>query len=191
MKSRQIDKQRALLDAALNLFTEHGFHGTPTAKIAETAGVATGTLFHYFKTKEELINQLYLDIKRDMTSELASGVDEEQTIRGKMRKMWWNYIAWSLCQPKKLQFFMQFSSSPYISSITRDEAIQQVAFLYDLIEEGKRQDVLKELPTEMLFDIATGFAQVLATHFLKAPHKFDDAAYRELAFTTYWDCLKR
>ncbi len=191
MKSRQFDKQQALLDAALDLFTEYGFHGAPTAKIAEAAGVATGTLFHYFKTKEDLINQVYLYIKRDMMVELAFGVEGEQTIRGKVRKMWWNYIAWSLRQPKKLQFFMQFGSSPYISNITRDEAIEQVAFLYDLLEEGQRQDVLKELPTEMLFDIATGFAQVFAMHFLRTPGKFDDAVYREQAFTAYWDCLRR
>lgn len=191
MKSRQLDKQQALLNAALDLFTEHGFHGTPTSKIAEAASVAAGTLFHYFKTKEDLINQLYLGIKRDMTSTLAAAVEEEQTIRGKVRKMWLNYVAWSLHHPKKLQFFMQFGCSPYISNVTRDEGLQEMAFLSTLLEEGKRQDVLKPIPTELLFDIATGFAQVLALHFLNHPDKFADETYREQAFTAYWDCIKR
>ena len=44
------EKQKAVMEAALKLFTEKGFHGTPTSKIAKDAKVATGTLFHYFKT---------------------------------------------------------------------------------------------------------------------------------------------
>ena len=49
------EKKQSILDASLKLFVENGFHGTSTAEIAKTAEVATGTLFHYFKTKEELI----------------------------------------------------------------------------------------------------------------------------------------
>ena len=91
-----LDKRQALLRAALLLFTEHGFHGTPTSKIAKEAGVATGTLFNYFKTKEELINQLYLEVKQGLRSRLTEGVAEEQTIRGKVYRMWHNSISWAL-----------------------------------------------------------------------------------------------
>jgi AcrR family transcriptional regulator len=191
MKNCQGNKQLNLMDAALNLFTEYGFHGTPTSKIAEAAGVAAGTLFNYFKTKEELINRLYLDIKREMTSVLATGVEVEQTIRGKIRKLWLNYITWSLQYPKKLQFFLQFRSSPFISNLTHEEAGLQMTFLYALLDEGKRQDVLKPLPTELLFDIATGFAQVFALHFLRHREHFADEAYCEQAFGAYWDGIKR
>ena len=58
-----MEKVDKILEAALQLFTSKGFHGTPTSEIAKTAGVANGTLFHYFKTKEELINNLYLHVK--------------------------------------------------------------------------------------------------------------------------------
>ena len=55
------EKEQKILDTSLKLFVERGFHGTSTAEIAKTAGVATGTLFHYFKTKEELIDSsIYL-----------------------------------------------------------------------------------------------------------------------------------
>jgi AcrR family transcriptional regulator len=71
MTEKQTDKRQAILDTALLLFTERGFHGTPTSLIAKEAGVATGTLFHYFKTKEELIETLYLDIKKESGSVLS------------------------------------------------------------------------------------------------------------------------
>lgn len=191
MKHASEDKRRALLQAALKLFTTNGFHGTPTSKIAKEAGVATGTLFHYFSTKEELINQLYLEIKQDLRHALEAGVDDEQTIRGQTYKGWTNFVAWALEHPEKVQFFNQFSSSPYISSLTREEGIQHFRFLKDLLEEGKRQDVLKDMPIDLLFDITTGMCQVLAVHFMHHPEKFQDDAYREMAFDAYWDCIKR
>lgn len=191
MKNKHEDKRQALLKAALTLFTQHGFDGTPTSKIAKEAGVATGTLFHYFKTKEELINQLYLEIKQELTRDLFAGVSDEQTLRGKVYKIWFNCIAWSLKYPEKLRFFLQFSSSPYISNLTREEATQHLSFIRDLIEEGKRQDMIKEMPTDLLVDINTGLAQVMAMHFLNNPEKFHDEDYREMAFNAYWDCTKR
>lgn len=190
MKNLHVDKRQALLKAALTLFTEHGFHGTPTSKIAKEAGVATGTLFHYFKTKEELINQLYLEIKKELTRDLSVGISDERTMRGKFHKMWLNFITWGINSPEEFQFFMQFSSSPYISNLTREEAIQHLRFIRDLIEEGKRQEILKDMPTDLLFDITTGTAHVMTLHFLNNPKKFADEDYKEMAFRLCWDCIK-
>jgi AcrR family transcriptional regulator len=65
MKEQLTDKRKAIIVVSLALFSERGFHGTPTSWIAQDARVATGTFFHYFKTKEELIESLYLDIKKE------------------------------------------------------------------------------------------------------------------------------
>ena len=51
----KLDKPEKILSTALKLFVAYGFHGTPTSKIASEAGVSNGTLFHYFKTKDELV----------------------------------------------------------------------------------------------------------------------------------------
>ena len=77
------DKRDAILETALALFTERGFYGTPTAMISREAGVATGTLFFYFKTKEELIDTLYRHIKSEAAAALREGVDQERTIQAK------------------------------------------------------------------------------------------------------------
>jgi len=56
-------KKAAIVATAVRLFTERGFHGTPTSLIAREAGISNGALFHYFPTKEELINFAYFDIE--------------------------------------------------------------------------------------------------------------------------------
>ncbi|HYS81455.1 MAG TPA: helix-turn-helix domain-containing protein, partial [Anaeromyxobacteraceae bacterium] len=56
------DKRNALLAAATQVIAELGV-SAPTARIAQVAGVAEGTLFTYFRTKDELLNELYLALK--------------------------------------------------------------------------------------------------------------------------------
>ena len=63
-------KRKAILEAALCLFAERGVAGTPTSAISKKAGVAEGTLFTYFKTKDELVNELYLALRGTFDAEL-------------------------------------------------------------------------------------------------------------------------
>ena len=58
-------KRTAILEATLELISEQGFHGTAMSMIADKAGVGAGTIYRYFDSKEDLITQLYLEIKRE------------------------------------------------------------------------------------------------------------------------------
>ena len=68
-RPRSEDKQIALLEAATAVVAEQGL-GAPTSLIAKRAGVAEGTLFRYFPTKDGLLNALYLDIKRSLAESM-------------------------------------------------------------------------------------------------------------------------
>jgi AcrR family transcriptional regulator len=57
------DKRNVILEAATRLFAERGLAAAPTSKISNWAGVAEKTLFTYFRTKDDLINSLYREIK--------------------------------------------------------------------------------------------------------------------------------
>ena len=58
-----MDKRTKLMLTAKKLFSKHGFYGTATARIAKDAGVSNGILFHYFSTKDKLIEAMYFDVK--------------------------------------------------------------------------------------------------------------------------------
>src|SRR5258708_36122408 len=59
------EKRNAILQAAVREIAKLGL-GAPTAKIARRAGLAAGTLFTYFANKEELLNELYLELKTEV-----------------------------------------------------------------------------------------------------------------------------
>jgi len=58
-KAPPADKRRQILDAAVRVFARQGFHATRVADIADEAGVAYGLVYHYFKSKEEVLNELF------------------------------------------------------------------------------------------------------------------------------------
>ena len=101
-------KEKKILQAALNLFIERGFHDTPTSLIAKKADVATGTLFHYFKSKEDLINELYLDAKNSLFQELIKEIGEETPDEEKLELLWMNLVKCGLKSPREFKFYQQF-----------------------------------------------------------------------------------
>jgi TetR/AcrR family transcriptional regulator, fatty acid metabolism regulator protein len=55
------DKRRLILDAAVRVFARQGFHATRVSDIADEAGVAYGLVYHYFKSKDEVLNELFAE----------------------------------------------------------------------------------------------------------------------------------
>ena len=61
MTTTAVDKRRVILDAAVAVFARQGFHTCRVADIADEAGVAYGLVYHYFSSKEEILDTLFLD----------------------------------------------------------------------------------------------------------------------------------
>src|ERR1041385_7985019 len=105
------DKYKAIMEAAISVFAARGFWNTPTSLISKTAGVADGTLFTYFKTKDDLINQVYLEIKKELAEELLGGLSAYETVQDKMRHIWNRYIEWGVRYPDKFSVVRQIGES--------------------------------------------------------------------------------
>jgi AcrR family transcriptional regulator len=67
-----IDKKRNILDAAIRVFARQGFHSTRVSDIADEAGVAYGLVYHYFSSKDEVLNELFTE----RWSLLLAAIDE-------------------------------------------------------------------------------------------------------------------
>ncbi|MBA2846669.1 AcrR family transcriptional regulator [Methanococcus maripaludis] len=150
MKANIEDKRKAIMDAALKLFTERGFHGTSTAQISKEAGVATGTLFHYFPTKEDLINNLYFEVKGDLSQAMVKDLESQVNFKDRLKKIWDNLIRWGLDNHNEFLFVGQFCNSPYISNFTREEVMKEYFTIHKLIEDGVTDGAVKNLPLKLV-----------------------------------------
>jgi AcrR family transcriptional regulator len=161
------DKQREILNAALKLFVEHGFHATPTSKIAKEAGVANGTLFHYYKTKDELIVALYVDIKTRLSACMKTGENGYLPIKEKCREFFIGALNWGMQNMTEFRFVQQFMSSPYLLMLAPEEIQKQSRLAMDLINEGIKAKVLRKMPVEFIHTLLSsqlfGINQYLMT----------------------------
>jgi TetR/AcrR family fatty acid metabolism transcriptional regulator len=72
-----VDKQRLILDAAIRVFAKRGFHHCRVSDVADEAGVAYGLVYHYFDSKEEILNTLFLERWQIMLDAIAA-IDGQQ-----------------------------------------------------------------------------------------------------------------
>jgi AcrR family transcriptional regulator len=140
-----------ILDTALTLFTERGFFGTPTSLISKEAGVATGTLFFYFNTKEELIDTLYRRTKSEAAVVMCRGIDTEKTALAKLRRIGFNAVEWGIQNPAKQKFMEQFAHSPFVSTSAQEEGMSHFLFLQDLVRDGIREGSIRDIDASLLF----------------------------------------
>jgi AcrR family transcriptional regulator len=187
-----MEKKEQILETALNLFIENGFDKTPTSRIALDAGVATGTLFHHFKTKEELINALYFEIKTDISKIISEGLEKAEGIKEKMHLIWHNYLSWAMKHPKRLQFLTQFSESQYITKLTKQRIYDEhLRFVFEIIEDGKKRGIFYNLPNELLTSIFGGVLHQIIRFILEAPVNFDDKEFIDEAFMASWNAIAK
>lgn len=75
-RSNGVDKRRLILDAAIRVFARQGFHSCRVADVADEAGVAYGLVYHYFGSKEEILDTLFLE-RWQLMLDAISAVDKQ------------------------------------------------------------------------------------------------------------------
>lgn len=82
--NKAVDKRRAILDAAVKVFARQGFHACRVADIADEAGVAYGLVYHYFPSKDEILNTLFLERWEVMLQTIREVDAQDVSVREKL-----------------------------------------------------------------------------------------------------------
>jgi TetR/AcrR family transcriptional regulator, fatty acid metabolism regulator protein len=82
-----VDKRRMILDAAIHVFARRGFHSCRVSDVADEAGVAYGLVYHYFRSKEEILNTLFTERWQLMLDAIVEIDQREQTAREKLHQV--------------------------------------------------------------------------------------------------------
>ena len=183
-------KRAAILKATLALISEHGFHGTAMSVIADRAGVGAGTIYRYFDGKEDLVTQLYLEIKREMGVAFLDGYSEALSLRERFRTLWLNMLAYYVDHPQETAFLEQFDNSPYVNTRVKEACVEYYEPLIRFFRYAFQEGVFKEMPLEMLGIFTAGVAVSLAKLHASGELTLDDAT-KELAMGACWDALRR
>src|SRR5258708_7386475 len=144
------EKRRALVEAAVAIFAARGFWDTPTALISKTAGVADGTLFTYFKTKDELIHAVYIEIKKELADASLEGLSAHTSIHDKMRHLWNCYIEWGLHHPDKFKVLQQIGDSYPLDEQVKAAVSEPFVELEQMARESIEKGEMRNYPRAYL-----------------------------------------
>ena len=124
------DKKQALLEAATSAIAQSGIAAS-TAMIARSAGVAEGTLFRYFATKDDLLNALYLHLKSDLCQAMLAGLVENVSPKEFTHNIWNSYIDWGVRNPARHHAIRRMAVSEKITA----ETIEQVRAMFPELQK--------------------------------------------------------
>lgn len=138
------DKKQALLEAATAAFAQSGIAAS-TSAIARSAGVAEGTLFRYFATKDELLNELYLAIKLRLVRTMIAGLDpDEKRPKENARNIWNSYIDWGVRNPMEHKAIRRMALSERITDETRRQVKESFPELNEMCQLSVKEIFLSE-----------------------------------------------
>jgi len=186
-----MDKKQLLLEAATKLFVERGFHATPTAAITKEAGVSAGILFHYFKTKEDLIVALYVELKKEYSNAILIDIDNFKAGRSKLRLIWSNSWNWGLENPIKFKFLVQLDNSTYANTVkNHPDIIVKYTMFTTLMEAYISDRIVRNIDCVFLMTSMFSLITSMVNHLALFPDKKNDPTFIEHAWDMFYNYLK-
>jgi len=188
------DKRTEIMQAALKLIAEHGFHGAPMAMIADTAGVGTGTMYCHFESKDVLIRELFLELRKKVIEILMEGYSVDEPIRERFLHLSTVLLKYLIENSLHFRFIEQYINSPYGVTFRRERLMRESSAELDVFEalfdQGITQQVMKDFPLPVHFALAFGPLIALVRDHVLGFVMLDDEMI--VKFTeSCWDGIKR
>jgi AcrR family transcriptional regulator len=184
------DKRNAILDAATHVFAARGLTAAPTSEISKQAGVAEGTLFTYFKTKDDLINALYREIKLEVADAMMSGFPRKKSVRTRLQHVWDSFVHWGVKNPKQRRVLAQLQVSGMLSKESIEAGSAPFVEMQSAIRDAMEQHILRaDLPIELISKMLAASAEATMDLIVSKPVMANE--YRNGGFEIYWAGIAR
>jgi TetR/AcrR family transcriptional regulator, repressor of fatR-cypB operon len=184
------DKRQAILDAALRLFADKGFHGTAVPEIAKLAKVGAGTVYRYFESKDALVNVLYRLHKQALTSSILARIHPELPAREQFHAYWQGMADFSVDHPSAFRFLELHHHMPYLDDESRALEHTVVGLARATFDAFRVQQIVKEVDAGVVMAVVHGA--------FVGMHKAKDGEYLELtpenidaAEQCVWEAIRR
>ncbi|HEV7761605.1 MAG TPA: helix-turn-helix domain-containing protein [Acidimicrobiales bacterium] len=180
-----LDRAAAVRVALRRLVAQHGFHGASMSAVAAEAGVATGTAYVHYRSKDDLVLAAYVEVKRDLGHAAVARLDPARPVPEQFRSLWRAVHDHLDADRDRARFLVQVEASPYVTQAhtaaleAPDDPLLAAIAGSDL---GRR---LAPLPMTVLYDLGIGPAvRLAASSTVLPPAELDavaDACWRAIS----------
>lgn len=155
-RDREPNKETAILDAAMVLFGQLGFHGTTMPEVAARAGVAAGTIYRYFVSKEALVNAVFQREKQSLGQALLDEFPFDAPIREQFHVFWRRYAKHAAQNKEAFAFLELHHHAPYLDDASRTIEMRVLEPGLRFVQEAQRQKAIKNVSPALLIAIFYG-----------------------------------
>ena len=182
------NKYEAILEAALDLFVERGFFGTAVPLVAERAGVAAGTIYHYFTSKEALVNALFRRWKETIARTIYTAFPATAPPREQFRTIWMQMAKFALANPKAFAFLELHHHQAYLDKESQalDQSLKNFGVVF--VSAAQKAGVVKAVPPMLLMELVFGAFNGMFRAHVEGRITLDDDAVRA-AEEACWDAV--
>ncbi|NLP57283.1 TetR/AcrR family transcriptional regulator [Lutibacter sp. B1] len=188
-REKNNEKRTALLKATLSLVNNNGFHDAPMSKIAKLTGVSPATIYLYFDSKQDLINQLYVEVKASFCECAFNEYDESLPIKKGFEIIWKNIAHYKFKNIEEAVFLSQCDNTPMIDETSKEEGLKHLQPLIDLWERGKTEKIIKPISSYLLYAYTIYPLAFLMNMQKKDKNQLDENCL-ENAFQAAWDSIR-
>lgn len=183
-RPRSNDKRLALLEAAEQIVAERGLANAPTSAISKRAGVAEGTLFTYFNTKDDLINALYRSIKQDLADRLLGNLPRHGALQARLEHIWRAFVEWGVDYPQRANVIGQLMVTDVITDESKALGFEPFRELEALARESVANGALRDCPVEFIAANMEALAMVTMRFIKEYPAHAEQ--YKSDGFALFW-----
>lgn len=164
-RAAPVDKRDAILDAALSCFVAQGFHGTAVPEVARKAGVATGTIYHYFPSKEALVNALYRKWKEAAGRQIFTAYPPLAPVREQFHAVWQSMLEFARAYPQAFAFLELHHHRSYLDAESLAMEHRLKDFAAAMLTQAQARGEVKAGSTTLLMEMVFGaFNGMMAAH---------------------------
>lgn len=190
MNNKTATKLELIFKATLNLTGKVGIAGLKMSSIAKEAQMASGTLYIYFKSKEELLNALYHKLQKESAPALIDEISH-LPIDIQLYKMWSIALERLVFNNLRITFLEQFLISPYVSETNKKMDATFKNYLKNLLDKGKKDGLIKDVDTDMLISLIIGFIRTFSTHLVTIENGQLTEKSIDESFSLCWEAIKK
>ena len=190
MKPKDINKEIAIVQQAIDIVSETGIAGIKMSKLAKRVGISPSTLYVYFETKEDLIVKIGFKILKKISETLQSVLNDSDSFEQKLKAKWTHMLQFRLDNAKEIYFMEQWMKSPFFDKSTFKQKGDKLKPKTNLYHEGRDLGIIKNLDDSMIHAIITGLAKQFVVLIKEGQLKMNKQTL-ELTYTIVFDALKK
>jgi TetR/AcrR family fatty acid metabolism transcriptional regulator len=174
--SKKITSRESIVQAAIEVFSEKDFQSASISEIAQRVGIADGTIYKYFKSKDDLFFSIPVEKTKEFCSQLELHLEGISDTFNKIQKFVWYFLYFFKTNPEygRILLLKMRVNKSFVQTETYNFLKQSVSQIMNIIKEGQSEGVIRgDVDIYILRHLILGILEHMVCRWLLKEEKYD------------------